>query len=204
MFSILALRQTSSSDPSSNCVFTIAKHTIPTFGYCSRSFTILSNACSISSSLPWQYNTHQLECNKHTHIHQLTYLLLITVVVVVLIIWPLPVLWCCWLGGRKGIRSVKTEWWGAGMVICLEQGADLHTAQLMPLPLTFSCFSKIQIGFTFLVLSHSGSPRKRAVKRVCVYLIFSYSTGKWLWSTPNVSKNHFRTHKHKYCPFWQN
>jgi len=55
------------------------------------------------------------------------------------------------------------------MVICLEQGADLHMAQLMPLLLTVSCFSKIQIGFTFLVLAHPGSPRKRAVKRcVCV------------------------------------
>jgi len=49
------------------------------------------------------------------------------------------------LGGRKGIRPVKT-WWGAGMVLCLERGADLHMAQLMPLPLTVSCFSKIQIG----------------------------------------------------------
>ena len=54
------------------------------------------------------------------------------------------------------------------MVICLEQGADLHMAQMMPLPLTVSCFSKIQIGFTFLVLAHPGSPGKRAVKRVCV------------------------------------
>jgi len=54
------------------------------------------------------------------------------------------------------------------MVICLEQGADLHTAQLMPLPLTVSCFSKIQIGFTFLVPAHPGSPGQRAVKRVCV------------------------------------
>ena len=44
------------------------------------------------------------------------------------------------------------------MVICLEQGADFHMAQLMPLPLTVSCFSKIQIGFTFLVLAHLGSP----------------------------------------------
>jgi len=35
------------------------------------------------------------------------------------------------------------------VVICLEQGADLHTAWLMPLPLTVSCFSKIQIGFPF-------------------------------------------------------
>ena len=46
--------------------------------------------------------------------------------------------------------------------------ADLHTAQLMPLPLTDSCFSKIQIGFTFLVLAHPGSPGQRAVKRVYV------------------------------------
>ena len=54
------------------------------------------------------------------------------------------------------------------MVICLERGADLHTAQLMPLPLTVSCFSKIQIRFTFLVPAHTGSPGQRAVKRVCV------------------------------------
>jgi len=54
------------------------------------------------------------------------------------------------------------------VVICLERGADLHMVQLMPLPLTVSCFSKIQIGFTFQILAHPGSPRKRAVKRVCV------------------------------------
>ena len=57
---------------------------------------------------------------------------------------------------------------GAGVVICLERGADLHMAQLMPLPLTVSCFSKIQIGFTLLVPAHPGSPGQRAVKRVCV------------------------------------
>ena len=55
------------------------------------------------------------------------------------------------------------------MVICLERGADcLHMVQLMPLPLTVSCFSKIQIGLPFLVPAHLGSPQKRAVKRVCV------------------------------------
>jgi len=74
----------------------------------------------------------------------------------------------CWLGGRKGIRPVKTEWWGAGMVICLERDADLHMEQLMPLPPSVSCFSKIQIGFTFLVQAHPGSPGQRAVKRVRV------------------------------------
>jgi len=44
----------------------------------------------------------------------------------------------------------------------------LHMAQLMPLPLTVSCFTKIRIGVTFLVPAHLGSPGKRAVKRVCV------------------------------------
>jgi len=58
------------------------------------------------------------------------------------------------------------------VVICLERGADLHIAQLMPPPLTVSCFSKIQIGFTFLVPAHPGNPGQRAVKRarVCVCL----------------------------------
>ena len=50
----------------------------------------------------------------------------------------------------------KTKWWGAGIVIWLERGADLHMAQRMPLPLTVSCFSKIQIGFSFLVPAHRG------------------------------------------------
>jgi len=54
------------------------------------------------------------------------------------------------------------------VVICLERGADLHMAQLMPLPLTVSCLSEIQIGFTFLVPAHLGSPGQGVVKRVCV------------------------------------
>jgi len=57
------------------------------------------------------------------------------------------------------------------MVVCLERSADLHMAQMMPLPLTVSCFTKIQIGFTFLVPDHPGSPGHRAIKRVCVYRI---------------------------------
>jgi len=71
---------------------------------------------------------------------------------------------------EKGTRSVKKlEWWGAGTVICLEQGADLHMAQLMPLLLTVSCLSKIQIGFTFLVPAHPGSPGKGPLNgSVCV------------------------------------
>jgi len=50
-----------------------------------------------------------------------------------------------WAAGRaSGLQ--KTEWWGTCMVICLERDADLHMAQLMPLPLNVSCFSKIQTG----------------------------------------------------------
>jgi len=46
----------------------------------------------------------------------------------------------------------------------------------VPLPLTVSCSSKIQIGFTFLVPAHPGSPGQRAVKRVCVCVL----SVKWL------------------------
>jgi len=63
------------------------------------------------------------------------------------------------------------------VVICLELGADLHMAQLMPLPLTVSCFGKIQIGFAFLVPADPGSPGKRAVKRVCVCVSFIILSG---------------------------
>jgi len=62
----------------------------------------------------------------------------------------------------------EREKWGTGVVICLERGADLHMAQLMPLPLTVSCSSNIQIGFTILVTAHPCSPGQRAVKRVCM------------------------------------
>jgi len=75
-----------------------------------------------------------------------------------------------WVAGRaSGLE--KTEWWGAGVVLCLERGADLHMAQPMPLPLTASCFSKFQIGFTFLVPAHPGSPGKSDVKRVFVWWV---------------------------------
>jgi len=56
------------------------------------------------------------------------------------------------------------------MVICPERGTHLHMAQLMPLPLTVSCFSKIQIGFTFLVAAHPSNPGKGPLNGcVCVF-----------------------------------
>ena len=82
------------------------------------------------------------------------------------------------VGRQEGHPACKkTEWGSAGVVVYLERGAGLHMAQLMPLPLTVSCFSKIQIGSTFLVPAHPGSPGNRAVKRVCVcvlHILFSY------------------------------
>jgi len=69
---------------------------------------------------------------------------------------------------QEGHPACKKLSGGCWHGVCLEQGADLHMAQLMPLPLTVSCFSKIQIGFTFLVPAHPGGPEQAAVKRVCV------------------------------------
>ena len=73
-----------------------------------------------------------------------------------------------WAEGRA-YSLYTTEWWGADVFVSLERCADLHIAQLMPLPLTVPRFSKIQIGFTFLVPAHLDSPGQRPVKWVCVY-----------------------------------
>jgi len=93
------------------------------------------------------------------------------------------VLWHCWLGGRKGIRPVKIDWWGVGAVICLERGADcLHMVQLMPLhhktPSSLAWLIWIQSGFTFLVPAYPGRPGKEAVKRLYSSSYFA-SVAKW-------------------------
>ena len=79
------------------------------------------------------------------------------------------------LVGRQEGHSAckKTEWWGAGMVICLERGAGFHMSQLIPLPLTVSCFGKIQIPDWFY-LSGTGSPGQRAAKQVCVCVCVTF------------------------------
>jgi len=68
------------------------------------------------------------------------------------------------VGQQERHPACKKRVVGVGVVVCLERGADLHMAQLMPLPLTLSCSSKIQIGFTFLVPAYPGCPGKEAVK----------------------------------------
>ena len=94
------------------------------------------------------------------------------------------VLWRCWLGGRKGIRPVKN--WVVGCWRGYLSGARCRPAY-SPADATAThcldfCFSKIKIGFTFLVPAHQGSPGKRAVKRVCVMFRFN-AIKTWMWMT---------------------
>ena len=84
------------------------------------------------------------------------------------------------------------------MVICLERGADLHTTQLMPLPLTVSCFSKIQIGFTYPVPADPGRPGQRAVKRVCVCVCVKYYNLLQNWQG-TVDRYRSGTRKRTFC-----
>jgi len=81
---------------------------------------------------------------------------------------------------------------GAGVVICLQQGADLHISQLMPLPLTVSWFSKIQIGFTFQVLAHLGSPGKGPLNG-CVFHITIATVRLLVWNTYYLNSRVFCT-----------
>jgi len=106
------------------------------------------------------------------------------------------VLWRCWLGGRKGIRPVKTEWRGAGVVICLERGADLH------MPSWYHCHSlslapvksRLVLPFWYRptrVVLEKGSLNVCVCVCVCVYCtyIVLYIVSK------HVSK------PDKWCPF---
>jgi len=72
-----------------------------------------------------------------------------------------------WQEGHPACKKLSVGVLASLSAWSLERDADLHMAQLMPLPLTVSCFSKIQVGFIFLVPAHPGSSGQRAVKRVC-------------------------------------
>jgi len=79
------------------------------------------------------------------------------------------------VGWQEGHLACKN--WVVGCWHGVEWGADLYIAQLMPLPFTVSCISKIQIGFTFLVPAHPGTHGKRAIKWVCVIIIVFITLG---------------------------
>ena len=112
--------------------------------------------------------------------------------VIILVFMP-SVLWRCWLVGRKVIRPVKNlsggvlTWlsvWSEVQTCIWPSWCHCHSLSLasvksrLVLPflyrLTVSCSSKIQIGFTFLLPAHLGSPGQRVVKRVCVCVCFWY------------------------------
>ena len=125
-------------------------------------------------------------------------------------VYSLPsVLWRCWLRGRKGIRPVKN--WAVGCWHGYLPGERCRLAsQLMPLPLTVSCFRKIQIGFIFLVPAHPGSTGQRAVKRarVCVYSGRSWQTRACRWvlacpaspSSPSTTTITLPPRRHRVAP----
>ena len=80
------------------------------------------------------------------------------------------------VGWREGHQAVKNEWWGTGMVICLERDADLHMAQLMPLPLTVSCFSKTRLVLPFWYRLTRVVLEKGPLNGcVCVVVVVGYS-----------------------------
>ena len=105
-----------------------------------------------------------------------------------LILFLPSVLWRCWLGGRKGIRPVKkTEWWGAGVVICLERGADLH------MPIWCHCHSlSLASVKSRLVLPFWYRPTRVVLEKgslngcVCVCLILFNSQFLWHWIAYSV------------------
>jgi len=70
------------------------------------------------------------------------------------------------VGRQEGHPACKKRW-GAGVVVCLEHGADLHIAQLMPLSLA-SAKSRLVLPFWYRLIWVV--PEKRAIKRVCMYL----------------------------------
>jgi len=80
------------------------------------------------------------------------------------------------VGHQEGHPAYKkTVLWGAGVVICLERDADLRMAELMPLPLTVSCFSKIQIGFWYQLtraVPDNGSLNGHVCCDICTFALY--------------------------------
>ena len=98
----------------------------------------------------------------------------------------------------KSSRFVRLDRF-QGLVGCWRgylSGARCRLIQLMPLSLTVSCFSKIQIGFTFLESAHPGSPGQRAVKWMCVFVCVCVCVCVWLcaceYSPIRGAQTHFR------------
>jgi len=85
------------------------------------------------------------------------------------------VLWHCWLGSRNSIWPVKNL--SGGVLSWLSARCRLAYHPADAAPLTVSCFSEIQIGFTFLIPAHPDGPEQRAIKWMCVCVYLSH---RWL------------------------
>ena len=100
------------------------------------------------------------------------------------------------VGWQEGHPACKKLSGGvAGVVICVERGGDLHMAQLMPLPLTFSCFSKIQIGLPFWYRLTRVVPDKGPLNEcvcVCVFLATSHFLHRWIDVTGFINRLYSR------------
>jgi len=109
------------------------------------------------------------------------------------------VLWRCWLGGSKSIRPIKKpDWWGAGVIICLQWGAnDLHTVQLIPLSPHCLCFKKINNGFILLVPAYPGCHGKRPLNECCCFCCFTFCTTATEWCFQVNSQDHCHNHNCK-------
>jgi len=79
----------------------------------------------------------------------------------------------------------------AWLSVCSEV-QTAYMAQLMPLPVTVSCFSKIEIGFTFLVPAYPGSPGQSAIKRLCVCVFRVMQKGRRTMNTAMSSFKKFQ------------
>jgi len=80
------------------------------------------------------------------------------------------------VGHQEGhLVCEKTEWWGAGVVVSLGRGANLHMVQLMPL--TVSCSSKSRFLFPFWYWLFQRVPNKGPLNGCCCYIPYgSYNT----------------------------
>ena len=103
------------------------------------------------------------------------------------------------VGRQEGHPACKKQSRGVlAWLSCLERGADLHTAQLMPLPLTVSCSSKIQIGFTFLVPASPGCPGKEAVKWLHVVVCCVCNA-----NIPSQHKSRYKHNEKSHIKIWK-
>ena len=133
--------------------------------YCSSAYHSFAECCLLF----YRNYVHPSVCLSHVFINISTCMALLSICRSVCIHCMPWMLWHCWLGGMKGIRSVKNL--SSGVLAWLSAWSEVQTCVW---PSGFHCHSlslasvKSRFGFTIMVLADPGSPGRRAVKRVCV------------------------------------